>query len=138
MVRREAAVSLIQVGALACLLAGPGALALAWQAGFQPGWVAALASFAPGILASWAGGLRVTQRAGLQPGLRAQGDRARRAARAAFGAIVRFERRLMALLRGLGLALISPARDLHTGDAQEFLLFLAGVAVLSLVLPLLR
>ena len=39
-----------------------------------------------------------------------------------------------ALLRALG----APLRDLHTGDAQEYLLFLVGVAVLALLLPLLR
>ena len=34
--------------------------------------------------------------------------------------------------------LCAPLRDLHTGDAQEYLLFLVGLAVLALVLPLLR
>jgi hypothetical protein len=33
---------------------------------------------------------------------------------------------------------IAPSRDLHTGDAQEYLLFLVGLSVLALVLPLLR
>ena len=67
-----------------------------------------------------------------------QHGRARRAAQAAFRGVVRFERRLVGMLARVGMAMISPARDLHTGDAQEFLLFLAGVAVLALVLPLLR
>ena len=36
------------------------------------------------------------------------------------------------------IALGAPARDLHTGDAQEYLLFLVGLAVLALLLPLLQ
>ena len=55
-----------------------------------------------------------------------------------FRLVVTLERQLAAavgaLLRGLG----APARDLHTGDAQEYLLFLVGLSVLSLLLPLLR
>jgi hypothetical protein len=34
--------------------------------------------------------------------------------------------------------LATPLRDLHTGDAQEYVLFLVGVAVLAILLPLLR
>jgi hypothetical protein len=34
--------------------------------------------------------------------------------------------------------LSAPLRDLHTGDAQEYLLFLAGLAVLALTAPLLQ
>jgi hypothetical protein len=52
--------------------------------------------------------------------------------------VVGVERRAVALLIGLGRALIAPSRDLHTGDAQEYLLFLVGLSVLALVLPLLR
>jgi hypothetical protein len=37
-----------------------------------------------------------------------------------------------------GSTLAAPLRDLHTGDAQEYLLFLVGVAVLALLLPVLR
>ena len=40
--------------------------------------------------------------------------------------------------RGIARALGAPARDLHSGDAQEYLLFLVGVAVLALLLPVLR
>jgi len=35
-------------------------------------------------------------------------------------------------------AMTGPLHDLHTGDAQEYLLFLVGLAVLAVVLPLLR
>jgi hypothetical protein len=33
---------------------------------------------------------------------------------------------------------MAPSRDLHTGDAQEYLLFLIGLSVVALFLPLLR
>jgi hypothetical protein len=55
-----------------------------------------------------------------------------------FHGLLAFEAALRGMLRRFALALGAPARDLHTGDAQEFLLFLAGVAVLAVVLPLLR
>ena len=93
----------------------------------------------PAIAGAWSGALGGGGGlASLEPGVRAQGGRARRVARAAFNAVMGFERRLVAVLVRIGQALIAPARDLHTGDAQGFLLFLAGVAVLGLVLPLLR
>ncbi len=139
MVRREAAVPLIQIGALATMAAGPVALLIAWWSGFEPRWTDSLASLTPALAGGWAAGLGGSLGlAGRAPRLTATGGRARRVAQAAFHGVVRFERRLVALLARLALALIAPARDLHTGDAQEFLLFLAGVAVLALVLPLLR
>jgi len=88
--------------------------------------------------------LLVSQRragAAMPPVLRvsvAAGATARDFALAVFRTVTSFERRLAAtfgaVLRGLG----APARDLHTGDAQEYLLFLVGVGVLALLLPLLR
>jgi len=145
MVRREAAVPLIQIGAVATLAAGPVALAIAWWSGFEPSWTDSLAALTPAIAGGWAAGIggrrSLAERptlAGLAPRVAARGRRARRAARAAFDSIVAFERRLVAVLGRIAFALIAPARDLHTGDAQEYLLFLAGVAVLALVLPLLR
>ncbi len=139
MVRREAAVPLIQIGALGTLAAGPAALAIAWWSGFEPPLADSLASLIPAFAGGWTAAL------GVNLGLTrfaswfaALGDAPRRAAQAAFRGAVRFQRRLMSLFRRLGLAVLAPARDLHTGDAQEFLLFVAGVAVLALVLPLLR
>jgi hypothetical protein len=139
MVRREAAVPLIQIGALATMAAGPVALLIAWWSGFEPRWADSLASLTPALAGGWAGARGGSRGLGALPRrITAPGGRARHAAVAAFDGIVRVERRLVALLGRLALALIAPARDLHTGDAQEFLLFLAGVAVLALVLPLLR
>ena len=34
--------------------------------------------------------------------------------------------------------LASPLRDLHAGDAQEYLLFLVGMCVLMLLIPVLQ
>jgi hypothetical protein len=55
-----------------------------------------------------------------------------------FRAVTVIERQLAAAIAGVARALGAPARDLHSGDAQEYLLFLVGVAVLALLLPLLR
>jgi hypothetical protein len=139
MVRREAAVPLIQIGALATMAAGPVALVIAWWSGFEPRWTDSLASLTPALAGGWAAGLGPRrEEAGLAPRLRVPGGWGRRAAQVAFHGVMGVERQLVRLLTRLALVVIAPARDLHTGDAQEFLLFLAGVAVLALVLPLLR
>jgi hypothetical protein len=65
-------------------------------------------------------------------------ERLRAAARTAFRWITGFERRLVAGLQRLGTMLVSPIHDLHTGDAQEYLLLLAGLALLALTTPLLK
>ena len=57
---------------------------------------------------------------------------------AAYRWVVGVERRLIALLGGVLRAVVSTLHDLHTGDAQEYLLFLVGVGVLALILPLLQ
>jgi hypothetical protein len=138
MVRREAAVSIIQIGALAILACGPVALTIAWWLGFEPRWSDSLASLAPALAGGWAatlGGVGVPR---MGEPLARMGERARRGAQTAFHGFVRFERRVVAILARIWLTLIAPARDLHTGDAQEYLLFVVGIAVLTLVLPLLR
>jgi hypothetical protein len=144
MVRREAAVSIIQVGALATMVCGPVALAIAWWHGFEPSWGDSLASLAPAIAGGWIAGLGtgVTTAPGAVPPLAMRlaplGLRMRQIAQVVFRMIVRLERRLVTLLARVFQSLIAPLRDLHTGDAQEYLLFVVGLAVLSLVLPLLR
>jgi hypothetical protein len=52
--------------------------------------------------------------------------------------IVDLERRALMVPGRLGRALLGASRDLHTGDAQEYLLFLVGLSVLAVLLPLLR
>src|SRR5439155_7699582 len=63
---------------------------------------------------------------------------ARRAARALFLMVVVLERRVVVALRALLLGAVHPLRELHSGDAQEYLLMVAALALLALVLPLLR
>jgi hypothetical protein len=74
----------------------------------------------------------------VMPAVSTAGQASRRVASFVFGAVVAFERRAVAVLSWMGSALITPARDVHTGDAQEYLLFLVGISVLALVLPLLQ
>lgn len=68
----------------------------------------------------------------------AAGAGARDFALSVFRSVTWLEGRLAAALAALLRAAGAPARDLHTGDAQEYLLFLAGVSVLALLLPLFR
>jgi hypothetical protein len=68
----------------------------------------------------------------------AAGATARDFALAVFRSVTLAERRVAGVLGRMLRALGAPLRDLHTGDAQEYLLFLVGVAVLALLLPLFR
>lgn len=139
MLRREAAIPLIQIGALATLISGPVALMIAWWSGFQPPLADSLASIVPAFAGGWIADLGVNLGLGrFATWFAALGNAPRRAAQMAFHGVVRFQRLALSLLKRLALGVLAPARDLHTGDAQEFLLFVAGVAVLALVLPLLR
>lgn len=126
------------LGAVGTLLLGPLALLLGWWSGFEASFPGALVALLPVLVAAWpqgAGG------AALPPVLRAPfeaGAGARDFALSVFRSVTWFEGRLTAALGALLRAGGAPARDLHTGDAQEYLLFLAGVSVLALLLPLLR
>ena len=129
-------------GAVAVLVTcvGPAAIALAWVGGMHVSAPEAALGLAPALLA-FAPRPAAVQTDELPPLLRAPvaaGATARDFALSVFRLVVTLERQLAAavgaLLRGLG----APARDLHTGDAQEYLLFLVGLSVLSLLLPLLR
>ena len=51
---------------------------------------------------------------------------------------VALARAVVSFFARLAQALTSPLRDLNSGDAQDYLLFLVGLSVLVLVLPLLR
>lgn len=121
----------------AVLLAGvPLALAGAWWVGFAPGPLFTLLALVPPLAG---GGLALATLRPAEPGRGARaGQRAQHAARALFRVVIVLERALVGwVIRLLRLAAV-PLRDLHTGDAQEYLLFLAGVAVLAILLPLLR
>lgn len=122
-------------GALSTLLAGPGALLLAWWQGWETSWPAAFAGAAPALLAL------LPPLASPSPDdepLASAPAWARETAASTFRAVAAFERQLAGAVAALLRALGAPARDLHAGDAQEYLLFLVGVCLLALVVPLLR
>src|SRR5262245_39434535 len=137
-VRREPAVSLSRLIGAFALLAGPIALGMAWWNGFALLWPQSWLALAPavgaGALAWWAG-----SRTAPAADLRAEGgELARGAAARLFHLILTLERRALLVPGRLGRALLGASRDLHTGDAQEYLLFLIGLSVLAVLLPLLR
>jgi hypothetical protein len=137
-VRRESALPLTQFAALVTIAIGPVALVMAWWSGFEARWPGAGLALLPALVGgavAWALE-RLPAREAEWPS--AYGGAARGAAHAAFQTVVAVERGAMAVLGGAGRALLSPSRDLHTGDAHEYLLFLVGLSVLGLVLPLLR
>src|SRR5262245_3255099 len=138
-VRRESAIPLAQLGALACLFAGPLALLFSWWGGYAPGVIDTIVSLVPAALGGWTAGLLADPRSTAQTRwVTGFGTFARQAALVLFHGVLGAERLLRRVLGRIAFALTAPARDLHTGDAQEFLLFLVGVAVLAVVLPLLR
>ncbi|MFM7232177.1 MAG: hypothetical protein ACKO3S_09340 [bacterium] len=127
-----------RMGALATLLAGPASLAWAGWRGFAAEPLPALLALAPIVLAWWpihrARGV-VPEPAEPEP---ASGPGTRDFALNTFHAVTAVERQMAGAIAVVARLLGAPARDLHSGDAQEYLLFLVGVAVLSLLLPLLR
>jgi len=139
LVRRESVLPLTLLAALLTLITGPIALVLAWWSGFEATWPAAPIALVPVVLG---GGIAWWRERGTAtaaaPAVAPPGGAARGAADLVYRFVLGVERRLVALVTRLGEALIAPSRDLHTGDAQEYLLFLVGLSVLALVLPLLR
>lgn len=129
MTRPRAPVTLGHVMAAITLVSGPLALALAWWRGFEASFPAVLIAIAPVVLGS------VVAMPGRTLPLRGP---ARGAARWLFRFVVDGERRVVGALFGMARALSAPFRDLHTGDPQEYLLFVIGVAAIALTLPLLR
>lgn len=130
--------ALSRAGAIGTLLLGPLALMVAWWRGFEGSFPGVALAMVPAALA-W---VRVaptdTALSGVLRAPVAAGASARDFALNAFRAVTAFEHRLAVAIAALVRALGAPARDLHSGDAQEYLLFLVGVSVLALLLPLLR
>ena len=130
-----------RLGASATLIAGPASLAWAWWHGFEASWPGAVLSLIPSALAWWPVRRIIPVQepsAGAADKLVAAGPGARDFAINTFRAVTLIERQVAVAIAGVARALGAPARDLHSGDAQEYLLFLVGVAVLALLLPLLR
>jgi hypothetical protein len=117
------------VAATLTFVIGPVGLAIAWSSGFAPAQMPALLAVAPALLGAGLGMLR-------RPAFIL--DAVRRVARFTSRGVLTRERGAVDLIARIGQGATSPLRDLHTGDAQEYLLFLVGVAVLALLLPLLQ
>jgi hypothetical protein len=127
--RRQLVFSLAHVAATLTFVIGPVGLAIAWSSGFAPAQMPALLAVAPALLGAGLGMLR-------RPAFIL--DAVRRVARFTSRGVLTRERGAVDLIARIGQGATSPLRDLHTGDAQEYLLFLVGVAVLALLLPLLQ
>lgn len=165
LVRPRAPVTLAHVAALLTLIIGPVALIVGWRTGWVSSWPISFLGLLPPVVAGWfamlvrgwrtlrdeaeaAGGVEVargpTGPRGLEQALRAlavlerTSESMRTLAHRVYRLFTGFERRLVGALEAIGGAATSPARDLHTGDAQEYVLFLVGLSVLALLLPLLR
>ena len=139
--RREAALSFSHACAILIMMIGPLALLLAWWSGFEASWPAPLLALAPSLIGG--GAALLGARGGAQSRevvgrIELFGALARRFARRTFRTVTALERGLVGVLGRGARGSISPLHDLHTGDAQEYLLFLVGISVLALVLPFLR
>ncbi len=130
--------------AIVTLALGPVALVLAWWIGWEISFPSGLVALMPMLLAlvprrpapadaDASAHAPAVVRASI-----AAGATARDFALRVFRSVTAAERGVAAVVGGLLRVLGAPLRDLHTGDAQEYLLFLVGVAVLALLLPLLR
>jgi hypothetical protein len=138
MVRREPALPLTQLAASLTLVAGPAALVMAWWSGYDPPRANGLVALVPVVLGGGLAWLRNRRPDPVPQGpIGALGLRARALASGAFVNFVGLEKRVVGLLQRIGLTMVAPTRDLHSGDAQEYLMFLVGLTVLALVLPLL-
>ena len=125
-----------RVGAVVTLLLGPSALVYAWWKGFSVSPLAGIFALLPPLVAWWPV-RRFLPEPGAPPAETTPGG-TRDFALSTFRAVTLIERQIAAAIGGIARALGAPARDLHSGDAQEYLLFLVGVAVLALLLPVLR
>jgi hypothetical protein len=139
MVRPDPSLALSQIGAGLVMALGPAALVVAWWSGFEPPWRDSALALAPAVLGGAAAGVARGHRATpLWVVLTRAGQAMPSLARRTFLTVVRLERWMVGVAGGMVRALTSPLHDLHTGDAQEYLLFLVGFGILAQVLPLLQ
>ena len=66
------------------------------------------------------------------------GSASRQFARVTFNAVITLERAVVSFVGRIVEGVAAPLRDLNSGDAQDYLLFVVGLSVRVLVLPLLR
>jgi hypothetical protein len=139
MVRPNPSLTLSHMTALVVLALGPVALIVAWWTGFEPSAWASLVALGPAFLG---GAAALAARWGRETRfwklMLDKGAGTPALAGNAFRIVVELERRVIGVLAGVVRAVTVPLHDLHTGDAQEYLLFLVGLAVLALMLPLLQ
>jgi hypothetical protein len=129
MTRAAPPLSFHRVAALLTLLVGPVTLVASWAPG------------GPGrMLDPWLALLPFLIGGGLTRIRRVEWPRlaVKRTAQTLFHLVTRTEHVLVARGGQLGRALATPLRDLHSGDAQEYLLFLIGMCVLMLLIPVLQ
>ena len=157
LMRADPAVTFSHLGALIALVTAPVAILGALVTGFHPPLFVALVSLIPaflgGALALWSRRQAVAGVAAEpEPSEPAEGGTAfegvappahagvalRQFARVTFNVVVTLERVVVSFFARLAHVVTSPLRDLNSGDAQDYLLFLVGLSVLILVLPLLR
>jgi len=139
MQRRELTMPISMFTAMATLLTAAAGLALTWWSGFQARGLGPLFAALPMVLgggAAWWLSRPDTKLAAERA--RTWGTRTRGVAQGLAGIVLALERWPVRGVTAIGRALLAPARDLHTGTAQEYLLFLVALGVLALVLPLLR
>jgi hypothetical protein len=139
MARRDLTLPMSSITALATLVTAAAGLTLVWWSGFQaPGLqtiYASLPMIIGGGTAWW-----VSRPDSALAAERAQrwGTATRGIAQTMAGVLLTLERWPVRGALAVARVLLAPARDLHTGTAQEYLLFLVALGVLALVLPLLR
>jgi len=135
-VRPESPIPLTAVAAILTLFAALGGLALVWWAGFQSPWpqplLAALPPVAGGVAAWWWSGRAESNAPG------GWGATSRAIANGVFRTVIGIEEKLVRGAIGLGRAVVAPVRDIHTGDAQEYLLLVVALCVFALLVPILR
>jgi len=138
--RPDPARALSLAGALATLALGPIALLFAWWSGYEATFPGGAVALLPAVLGAWPQRRRAPgpEVPALVRASLAAGAPARELALAIWHFVIVLERRVAGALGRTLRALSTPARDLHTGDAQEYLLLLVGIAMLTLLLPLLR
>lgn len=136
LMRAEPPIPLTAVAAILAILAALGGLALAWWEGFQSPWpqplLAAIPPVVGGFAAWWWSGRREPEQTS------DAGTAARAAAHNVFRFVTGLEHRLVRGAAGLGRAIVAPVRDIHTGDAQEYLLLVVALCVFALLVPILR
>jgi hypothetical protein len=142
--RPDPPLSMSHLAAAVTFVTGPIALLFAIVSGFVPTPTAAALAAVPAVLGGIAGLTAIVQRRrrpapdGTEAAPSPRRSPLSRAARVLFTGVVLTERAVVVALLAIGRLLLVPVRDLHTGDAQDYLLFLAALSVLVLVLPLLR